>query len=87
MRQDVTLLLRGGYIAIAFPTDNPGTWTLHCHIAWYASGGLALQIFERQPDVIKQAGTIGWLEQTLSVCRKWDMWLNNTANWYNALEF
>ncbi|KAK3210383.1 hypothetical protein GRF29_44g2571027 [Pseudopithomyces chartarum] len=34
-RRDVALLPGGGWLAIAFPTDNPGAWLLHCHIAWH----------------------------------------------------
>lgn len=31
-RRDTTILPGGGWLAIAFPTDNPGAWLLHCHI-------------------------------------------------------
>ena len=47
-RRDVVLLPSNGYVVIAFKTDNPGTWLMHCHIAYHASFGLALQILERQ---------------------------------------
>lgn len=36
----------GGWLAIAFQTDNPGAWVLHCHIAWHADEGLAVQFIE-----------------------------------------
>ncbi len=26
------MLPAGGWLVIAFPTDNPGAWLLHCHI-------------------------------------------------------
>ncbi|KAF4780802.1 Laccase-2 [Colletotrichum scovillei] len=42
-RRDVALLPVNGYLIIAFQIDNPGVWLMHCHIAWHASGGLALQ--------------------------------------------
>jgi len=47
-RRDVVLLPSGGFVVIAFKTDNPGTWLMHCHIAFHASSGLGLQIMERQ---------------------------------------
>ena len=31
-RRDVSFLPGGGWVAIAFPTDNPGAWLWHCHI-------------------------------------------------------
>jgi FtsP/CotA-like multicopper oxidase with cupredoxin domain len=34
-RRDVTFLPGRGWVVIAFPTDNPGAWLMHCHIAWY----------------------------------------------------
>lgn len=86
-RRDVALLPVGGYIAIAFKTDNPGIWILHCHIAWHASSGLALQIFERQPDVIKQSQQLGWADQTNKVCAKWRSWLDNPKNWFDSVAF
>ncbi|KAM0805775.1 multicopper oxidase-domain-containing protein [Usnea florida] len=71
-RRDVALLPRGGYLAIAFKPDNPGVWLMHCHIAWHASSGLALQILERQEDIIP---TIGPLGATEAGCKSWDKWL------------
>lgn len=45
--------------------NNPGTWLMHCHIAYYASFGLAMQIMERQ----KAAAEI-WLSlRTVMRCR------------------
>ncbi|CAF9923127.1 MAG: hypothetical protein ALECFALPRED_002306 [Alectoria fallacina] len=71
-RRDVALLPLGGYLAIAFRPDNPGVWLLHCHIAWHASSGLAMQILERQNDIIP---TIGSLAATERTCKGWDKWL------------
>lgn len=42
---------------------------MHCHIAWHASSGLALQILERQQDI---KPTVGSLAQVESVCDGWD---------------
>jgi FtsP/CotA-like multicopper oxidase with cupredoxin domain len=50
-QRDVALLPAGGYLVTAFKADNPGSWLTQCHIAWYASSGLAL---ERQNVVVAQ---------------------------------
>ena len=68
-RRDTALLYAGGYLALAFKLDNPGVWLVHCHIAWHASSGLALQIIERQVEIV---GSIGSLEQTRKTCDGWD---------------
>lgn len=47
-RRDVASLPANGYLAIAFELDNPGAWLVHCHIAWHASEGLALEFVESQ---------------------------------------
>ena len=41
-RRDVALLPANGYLIIAFKSDNPGSWLMHCHIAWHASAGLGM---------------------------------------------
>ena len=90
-RRDVALLPAGGYLAIAFKTDNPGIWILHCHIAWHASSGLALQIRERNAEVrlSKEAA-----HNNKQMCHDWDEWFNmkkpdgtGHLHWFNQEEF
>jgi FtsP/CotA-like multicopper oxidase with cupredoxin domain len=50
-RRDVTMLPSWGWIVIAFVTDNPGAWLMHCHIAWHVSQGLGVQFLERVDDI------------------------------------
>ncbi|ETS76617.1 hypothetical protein PFICI_12004 [Pestalotiopsis fici W106-1] len=50
-RRDTATLHGNGYLVIAFKTDNPGSWLLHCHIAWHASQGLAMQLVERASEI------------------------------------
>lgn len=73
-RRDVVDCPIGGYVWIAFQVNNPGAWLMHCHIAWHASDGLALQFIE-QPSKIKglmdQAGVLGELTDR---CDKWTDW-------------
>lgn len=33
-RRDTTMLPAWGWLAVAFRTNNPGAWLMHCHIAW-----------------------------------------------------
>ncbi|KAI3327666.1 multicopper oxidase [Xylariaceae sp. AK1471] len=68
-RRDTAIVKRGGFLAIAFRPDNPGVWLLHCHIAWHASSGLALQILI-QPDNMTDVN--GDLAETRRVCDNWD---------------
>lgn len=82
-RRDVALLPSNGYLAIAFKPDNPGVWLLHCHIAWHASSGLALQILERQSEI---AGSIGSLDDTKSTCTGWDTWLAANPTVFNPAQ-
>ncbi|KAK4615403.1 Laccase-2 [Fulvia fulva] len=67
-RRDTALLYGGGYLALAFKLDNPGIWLVHCHIAWHASSGLALQIVERQDEILS---SIGPLDATQKTCDGW----------------
>ncbi|KAL9091938.1 MAG: hypothetical protein Q9165_004690 [Trypethelium subeluteriae] len=70
-RRDVALLPINGYLIIAFQINNPGVWLMHCHIAWHASGGLALQFVE-SPDQIGPAfnnsGIVGKYSEN---CANW----------------
>lgn len=50
-RRDVVELVPNGWTVLAFETDNPGAWLLHCHIAWHVGGGLSLQFLERPNDI------------------------------------
>ncbi|KAL3424247.1 extracellular dihydrogeodin oxidase [Phlyctema vagabunda] len=50
-RRDVAMLPASGYLVIAFLTDNPGAWLLHCHIGWHTSEGFALQLIERVSEI------------------------------------
>lgn len=50
-RRDVAMLPASGYLVIAYVTDNPGAWLLHCHIAWHTAEGFALQLLERESEI------------------------------------
>ncbi|KAI5925908.1 Cupredoxin [Camillea tinctor] len=67
-RRDTAMLPAGGFLAMAFKPDNPGAWLLHCHIAWHASSGLALQILVRPNSIGHHTGN---LNETRRVCKDW----------------
>ena len=52
-RRDTAMLIEEGWTAIAFKTDNPGAWLLHCHIGWHIGGGLSLQFLERESEIVR----------------------------------
>lgn len=50
-RRDTTMLPASGYLVLAWETDNPGVWLMHCHIGWHVSEGFALQFIERYDEI------------------------------------
>ncbi|CAG8224505.1 unnamed protein product [Penicillium salamii] len=71
VRRDTAVLPAHGYLALAFQLDNPGAWLVHCHIAWHASMGLALEFVESENSISTSMG--GW--KTLdSTCKSWSAW-------------
>lgn len=34
-RRDTAMLPASGYLVLAWQTDNPGAWLMHCHIGWH----------------------------------------------------
>ena len=83
-RRDTVLLPGGGYVAIGFQADNPGIWAYHCHIAWHASSGFAVQVREREADAILSPEAVAEKDR---VCENWDAWFADKNNWYDAHEF
>ncbi|KAF1344333.1 Cupredoxin [Delphinella strobiligena] len=67
-RRDVAMLPGGGHLVLAFKTDNPGAWLMHCHIGWHTSEGFAIQFIERY-DTLKDLIDGDALE---SNCAAWD---------------
>ncbi|KAL8392716.1 hypothetical protein RB595_002778 [Gaeumannomyces hyphopodioides] len=50
-RRDVVMLPAHGHLVLAFKTDNPGVWLMHCHIGWHTGQGFALQLVERAAEI------------------------------------
>ncbi|KAK1964426.1 Cupredoxin, partial [Colletotrichum sublineola] len=70
-RRDVALLPVNGYLLIAFQIKDPGIWLMHCHIAWYASGGLALQFIESPGKIGPMFKGSGRVPQFSETCTNW----------------
>ncbi|KAJ4288428.1 laccase, multicopper oxidase, benzenediol:oxygen oxidorectuctase [Kalmusia sp. IMI 367209] len=51
VRRDTVTLPGKGYIVLAFESDNPGVWLMHCHIPFHASQGFSIQFAERKSDI------------------------------------
>jgi hypothetical protein len=48
------------------------TWLMHCHIAWHASQGFALQFVERESEI---TATIKDSQAFNDTCRSWDNYI------------
>ncbi|KAI0470081.1 Cupredoxin [Xylariaceae sp. FL0804] len=77
-RRDTVSLYGDGYTVIAFKTDNPGSWLFHCHIAWHASQGLALQLVERTAEI--PATMDGLVEDMTDTCSVWADWYETSTH-------
>ena len=84
-RRDVVLLPNSGYVVIAFKADNPGAWLMHCHIAFHASFGLALQILEDRKGAVKIWPDINQghaLKNAADLCHSWNKWAGDCNHWW-----
>ncbi|KAE9983102.1 hypothetical protein BLS_004937 [Venturia inaequalis] len=70
-RRDTALMPAAGFIVLAFETDNPGVWLMHCHIGWHTSMGFALQFVEMQ-DQIQSSGALKNSCALNSTCDAWN---------------
>lgn len=66
-RRDVALLQGGGWLVIGYPTDNPGAWLMHCHIAFHVGMGLSIQFLERKDQITLPATGSEWYGN----CNNW----------------
>lgn len=53
---------------IAFPTDNPGAWLLHCHMGFHSSAGFVQQILEQKTELWRFLNP----ELLRDTCDAWD---------------
>lgn len=72
-RRDVAFLPGGGWLVIAYPTDNPGAWLMHCHIAFHVSMGLSVQFLERKSQIALPAPN----SEFYNTCLNWKNYQRN----------
>ncbi|PPJ54407.1 hypothetical protein CBER1_07364 [Cercospora berteroae] len=75
LRRDVFMLLPGEYIVVQWLQDNPGVWTLHCHLTWHSAAGFVWTVIER-PEDIKQMQIP---RQMTEQCDTWQAWTNKNV--------
>ncbi|KAI1344677.1 laccase [Xylariaceae sp. FL0016] len=69
-RRDVAMLPSNGWMVIAWKSDNPGAWLMHCHIAWHVSQGLSVQFLERRAEIPSRMD----LDSLEPNCDAWEDW-------------
>ncbi|KAF1979684.1 laccase precursor [Bimuria novae-zelandiae CBS 107.79] len=72
-RRDVHHLPADGWLVIAYPTDNPGAWLMHCHIAFHVAMGLSVQFVERESEINLPAPNSGWFH----TCTNYENYIRN----------
>ena len=75
-RRDVAMLEAQGWTVIAFETDNPGSWLMHCHIGWHVGEGLSLQFLEVPSQIPGLYNTATSSEEWQNTCSSWDDYYN-----------
>lgn len=77
VRRDVAMLPASGWLVIAYPSDNPGAWLMHCHIAFHVSMGLSVQFLERKQDIALPPANSEWH----NTCTNMRNYLNNNPRY------
>ncbi|KAF2703097.1 multicopper oxidase [Pleomassaria siparia CBS 279.74] len=73
-RRDVTFLPGGGWLVVAYPSDNPGAWLMHCHIAFHVSMGLSTQFLESPDKIVLPAAN----SEFFDTCANWNSYQQNS---------
>lgn len=71
IRRDTATLPAAGYLILAFESDNPGAWLMHCHIPFHIAAGLGVQFLERESEIVSSNGDLSPMEQN---CASWTKW-------------
>ncbi|OQE28924.1 hypothetical protein PENFLA_c004G08458 [Penicillium flavigenum] len=77
-RRDTATMAGSGYLVIAFENDNPGSWLMHCHIAWHTSQSLALQFVEHQSEIPELVASVS--ADFESTCAKWETYYKSSLH-------
>lgn len=78
-KRDTALLPAQGHLVLAFRTDNPGAWLMHCHIGWHIDQGFALQFVEQEAEIRGMLNVYGdalggWWEYGKAMKENCDIW-------------
>jgi Multicopper oxidase len=74
IHRDTATLPANGFLVLAFVSDNPGAWLMHCHIPFHISAGLGLQFLERPGDILNSIGDLSGFKEG---CSSWDSYENS----------
>lgn len=69
-------------------TEGNSAWIFHCHIAFHASSGLAMQIIENKDKIPGIIGNDAGIIQ--DACKNWREWHGNKMNhwdWHHPGHF
>ncbi|KAI9727714.1 MAG: hypothetical protein M1828_005942 [Chrysothrix sp. TS-e1954] len=75
-RRDTASLPASGWLALAWRSNNPGTWLMHCHIAFHISEGFGIDYLEAV-DQMKLSDEA----QYQKTCQNWQKY--QTADLYH----
>jgi FtsP/CotA-like multicopper oxidase with cupredoxin domain len=74
MRRDTFMIPAGGHVILAFPTDSPGAWLMHCHIAWHASEGLVTNAIIMESEIFVPQSQLSVIQDQ---CTAWTDYYQN----------
>jgi FtsP/CotA-like multicopper oxidase with cupredoxin domain len=70
IRRDTMMMPLNGHIVFQYTLDNPGIWSLHCHIPWHLADGLLVNFMERPDDIKAQYAQVPQIMQ--ETCDSWN---------------
>lgn len=70
IRRDTVMMPLNGHIVFQYTLDNPGIWSLHCHIPWHLADGLLVNFMERPDEIKAQYAQIPQVMQ--ETCDAWN---------------
>jgi FtsP/CotA-like multicopper oxidase with cupredoxin domain len=85
MRRDTATLpgaTNGAWLVLAFQTDNPGAWLMHCHTAWHSVQNFHMQFLERPMDIKETVSSWKDFDQG---CAQWSKYWSSGAR-FGVLE-
>ena len=50
VRKDTVNVPTGGYVVVRIKADNPGLWSMHCHVSLHMEDGMFVLLNESYPN-------------------------------------